>query len=364
MRSHTGVLITGATGLIGGELLRQFILNTNLALYCLVRAKTREHAQARLLGQLTSHGLPISYSSRFTAFAGDITQTDLGLDREALKELKHNVSLVFHCAASTYFIKTKDCDATNVESLGNVLVFIRRLMKKPTLFYFGTAACSGHRPNATLTEDQYPDLTSRHFVAYTQSKARAEMILERQAQDLEVVTIRPSMVFPDKGNDVRLAREAVWALHIISRQPLLPLDWDARVDVVPLSIVGLYTLRLAAGPRKHKRYHITAGPCHSPRWRQFVSVLLEYSKLGSAMNHIAVEEWPRYLRQLPRGQSAVLKSVSLYFPFINQNITYDCSRLTGEFGAYESSAVDIANYLPRIMNLVSYGDAVKYTEFN
>jgi thioester reductase-like protein len=86
------VLLTGATGFVGGEVLNRFLQQQGRRVYALVRAKDDDAAAQRL----PSH-------ARLTAVAGDIEAPRLGLRGETAARIEEDVTRVVHCAASVSF---------------------------------------------------------------------------------------------------------------------------------------------------------------------------------------------------------------------------------------------------------------------
>ena len=83
------VLLTGATGFVGREILSRFLEREDRHIFALVRAENDDQAAERL----PAH-------DRLTAVAGDIEQPELGLAGETRELLRREVTTVLHCAAS------------------------------------------------------------------------------------------------------------------------------------------------------------------------------------------------------------------------------------------------------------------------
>ena len=88
------VLLTGATGFVGKEILDRF-LDRGRRVFALVRAEDDAAAARRL-----------SPHAHLTAVAGDIERPGLGLDPGTAERLAEEVTTVVHCAASESFDKT------------------------------------------------------------------------------------------------------------------------------------------------------------------------------------------------------------------------------------------------------------------
>ncbi len=134
-------LLTGATGLIGGELCRHLVANGR-GVIVLVRG------DAAMLGNNGSSITASVYAGLAPAVgevlcqSGDIIQPRCGLDHAIANELEAQVDLIIHCAASTAFNATDaHYHQTNVAGTAHVLALGGR---KPFL-HVSTAYVCGQR---------------------------------------------------------------------------------------------------------------------------------------------------------------------------------------------------------------------------
>lgn len=105
-----GVLLTGATGFVGMELLARYLERTDRDVYVLVRGPNDRAAATRVertLACLFGFGHP--YAGRVTTVRGDVTRAGLGL-RGGLGALAERVNEVVHSAASVSFDLELDAD--------------------------------------------------------------------------------------------------------------------------------------------------------------------------------------------------------------------------------------------------------------
>jgi thioester reductase-like protein len=86
------VLLTGATGFVGQELLARLLERGDCHVHALVRAEDDRSAA----GRLPRH-------ERLSAWPGDIERPGLGLTAGRADALAERVSTVIHCAASVSF---------------------------------------------------------------------------------------------------------------------------------------------------------------------------------------------------------------------------------------------------------------------
>ena len=100
---RSGILLTGSTGFLGGEVLARLVERGGRPVYALVRAAGTEEAQARLdatLARLIGGDGPAGGA---IAVPGDITRPDLGMPAAARNRLAERVGDIIHCAASVSF---------------------------------------------------------------------------------------------------------------------------------------------------------------------------------------------------------------------------------------------------------------------
>ena len=81
-RPRDGVMLTGATGFLGSELLARYLEQTDRRVYALVRGTDQREAAARLKRTLRCmFGPRHRFGERVVAVRGDITRPRLGLGR-------------------------------------------------------------------------------------------------------------------------------------------------------------------------------------------------------------------------------------------------------------------------------------------
>jgi len=98
------LLLTGATGFVGMEVLARFLERTDRDLYVLVRGADDVEVTRRVEGALsTLYGREHSYIRRVGAVRGDITREGLGLPDRRREELAERVGEIIHVAASVEF---------------------------------------------------------------------------------------------------------------------------------------------------------------------------------------------------------------------------------------------------------------------
>ena len=99
------VLLTGATGFVGMEVLARYLERSDRPVTCLVRAGSDSGAHERVEGVLRNlFGRGVGrYMDRVHAFAGELTEPHLGLSPASHEALAEEVTTIVHCAASVSF---------------------------------------------------------------------------------------------------------------------------------------------------------------------------------------------------------------------------------------------------------------------
>jgi thioester reductase-like protein len=258
-----GVLLTGATGFVGMEVLARYLEHTNRRVYALVRGANERDVTARLKHTLRSlFGADHPYARRVVAVRGDITRPGLGLGRKQ-DQLAERVSEVVHGAASVSFeLGLQDMRQINVEGTRRVLEFAERAQARGglrRLSYISTAYVAGEHAGRFNEDDL--DVGQRFRNAYEQSKFEAERLVG--GARLPVTVLRPSIVVGERDSGWTQSFNVLyWPLRAFSRGAYvaLPARRDAPVDVVPVDYVADAIFALSQAPEAEgSTYHLTAG---------------------------------------------------------------------------------------------------------
>ncbi len=96
------VFLTGANGFIGVHILNELLTTTDSDVYCLVRGANVDFSKQRLYSSFEFYfnkKIEEAYKDRVHVINGDISINHLGISKEDLNLLKHNISTVIHSAA-------------------------------------------------------------------------------------------------------------------------------------------------------------------------------------------------------------------------------------------------------------------------
>jgi long-chain acyl-CoA synthetase len=331
-----GVLLTGATGFVGMEVLARYLERTDRRVYALVRGASESEVTARVQHTLLClFGADHPYSRRVVAVRGDITRPGLGLGSRR-DQLAEQVSEVVHGAASVSFEQgLEDLRQINVEGTRRVLEFAKRADARGGLrrfSYISTAYVAGEHTGCFSEDDL--DVGQRFRNAYEQSKFEAERLATRARGRLPVTVLRPSIIVGERDSGWTQSFNVLyWPLRAFSRGAYLalPARRDAPVDVVPVDYVADAIFALGQAPEAEGvTYHLTAGR-NVTSVGELVELAAAYFK-RRAPRLISPSVYRRVVHPLllgatrdERGRRALSRS-EVFFPYFEMAVTYDDRR--------------------------------------
>ena len=325
------VFLTGVTGFLGGAFLSDLLQSSfDGEVICLVRADDDDSAEERVRRSLGRFGAGDLLPRNVKVLRGDLLSEDWHaspyLDR---------VTHVLHLAASTSFGNSRAIRTTNVGGALSVAKAMRR-RRLERFVYAGTAAICGASPAPVVHEDDYPNESATHLVAYTRSKAEAERLLAEQFADLPLVVARPSIVVGHTELGCKPSGSIFWVLRAVEALRFITWDLDNRIDVVPVDWAASALNHLLFAPRlKHQRYHISAGKGGSVRWKELAA---EYARLRGGASHDRYEIGGMRQLTVKRVMEAagdghprhLLHALELYYRFCSRDLVFDNCRLLKE----------------------------------
>jgi thioester reductase-like protein len=353
MRSRA-VLLTGATGFVGMEVLARYLERSDRDIVALVRAGDDLAARVRLdavLRNLFGRGAE-RYGDRVHAVAADLSAPGLGLSQYRREALAEQVSTVIHSAASVSFALPLDqARAINLDGTRRMLELASLVQERGGLDRYGhvsTAYVAGTFEGRFKESDLEVGQGFRN--SYEQSKYEAEQLVHERGSSLPYTVLRPSIVVGDRRSGWTAAFNVLyWPLRAFARGlftsvPAIP---SAPVDVVSIDYVAdaIHTLCETPGC-EGETFHLTAG--------------VNASTMGEIAQHAS-----RYFRRpmpkvVPPGDflegsidAAALESSRVYFPYFSIGTVFDdaraCARLTP--AGIQASPLD--DYLDRLLDFAT-----------
>jgi nucleoside-diphosphate-sugar epimerase len=338
-------LVTGGTGLIGGEVILA-LAREGYHVRALVRARTPALASARLFERLEKSE---AFSERLRPLIepvmGDTTTEMFGAAPASLADL----GAIIHCAANTSFEERTSDNilSTNVGGAQHLVRLARAAAPRARVVFVSTASVVTAPEGRCLDETAPP---AGYSNTYTRSKREAEQIVS--ASGLDTVIVRPSIVLSRGVRDRVMARSILWAVPIMGAVGALPIDPDAHVDFVPVDYVARAIIRLAVKPMlRHPLYHISAGiGAHT-----FGALLKKVVEQCPELE--CIQPLGRHAKISPRLRERLLRPLDAYLPFVNADVCYANERLVTEIGS-DAHAPSALSYVPQLVAMITLREAL------
>jgi long-chain acyl-CoA synthetase len=275
MNSEEFIFVTGATGFLGVQLIRELLeRHPHATLALLVRDRSGQSVQQR-----ADAIVPASERHRVEVYAGDVALRNCGLDDAAYQHLCAKATRLIHSAATVRFDHSlAEARQINVEGTRNMLDFAEQMQHLKALAYVGTAYVAGER--AGLVRESELNVGQNYRNTYEQTKAEAEALVRERLESLPGVILRPSIIVGDSQTGVTSSFKMMyWPLKIYARRlwRTVPGFPDAVLDIVPVDFVARAVAHLVFDPAAFgNTVHLCAGPRGSATIEQIAQRAAEY----------------------------------------------------------------------------------------
>jgi thioester reductase-like protein len=266
------VLLTGATGFLGRQVLRELLADGATRVSCLIRAGDDRDARSRLDETLRAAGIEDPAAmARADAVRGDTSQPLLGM-ADAYLPFAARIDAIYHCAAEVSWVKSYALlRRTNVLGALEVIRFACATRAKPVTFVSSLAVCFARalRERVDESTDMAPWLESMPL-GYAQSKCVAESLLRQaSARGLPVTIVRAGLLAGDTVTGRSNPGDVLSALieGCVAQGVALDIDW--HVDSIPVDYAARAIVALARARKSHlETFHVRhSRPRH---WRELV----------------------------------------------------------------------------------------------
>jgi thioester reductase-like protein len=350
------VLLTGATGFVGMELLARYLQHTDRRIIALVRADCAPRAGARIdsvLDNLFGDRAP-AYRGRVEAVAADMTAPGLGLAESERERIATQVGKIIHSAASVSFtLPLQEARQINLEGT-------RRMLELAELAHErGGIDCYGHISTAFVAGTHAGDFAEcdldvgqSFHNSYEQSKFEAEQLV-RAHPDLPFTIMRPSIVVGDRNNGWTAAFNVLyWPLRAFARGlfTAVPAVASAPVDVVSIDYVADAAFSLCESRCGHgATYHLTAG--------RHASTIAEIAGLASRYFRRPLPQVlsPSEFATLELGSAerSALNAGSEYFPYFSMGATFQDDETRAQLEPEGITTLPLRDYMDRLLDFAT-----------
>ncbi len=360
------VFLTGATGLIGGNLavriLKQF---EGTRLIVLVRDKSSEDAAERFWATIRVIDSDLKrekYEENVQVVRGDVDAPNLGLSQNDLGTIRESVTHIIHSAASVKFhLPLEEIRAINVRGAMNVLAFANDAYRNGRLRRFGyisTAYVSGKREGVILESDL--EHSSGFANTYEQSKYETEQLVRSNARQLPTIIFRPSIVVGDSQTGITTAFNVLYVpLRFIIQGLIDTLPGSASVplDVVPVDFVrdAICHIMFKAKGCLGKTFHLTAGCDSITTTGEIIRLVGEWfmetmkKETGGNLRFVSREEFAK-CAQSRKGGGLILRMLAAYESYLCYQRMFDTTNLQSALKGSGIRAPRFSEYYRPFMN--------------
>lgn len=319
------IFVTGAAGLIGGELVSKILDNGHSAVG-LVRSNSEIRSNAGELLPAMSFSSDLPATSKLSTIQGDVAEQGLGLDQEIQQFLTTNIDMVIHCAAMTSFDADPAVqDAINVQGTKNAL----DLFAKTPFLHVSTAYTCGLQNGPVLEALHGPG--TKFMNGYEQSKAKAETLVSELSSDYAIA--RPSIVVGEQKTGQIKSFDTIYTVFRLlaeGRISSIPANIEASLDFVPIDHVigGLIDIVEHWNDAAGQVFHLSSGNPAPPTL--LVDAIGSFDQL-SKPNLIPNDRFS--LEELPARERRLYKmTASHYASYFARNPEFETNNLSALSG--------------------------------
>lgn len=361
------ILLTGATGLLGNEILRSYLeAPDDIQIRVLIRGtiEERENKFSMLVAD-TDTVTRERFAARVQPVWGDLAQPRLGMSEDDWRMLADRVTDIVNSAASIDFALPLDvARAVNYQGTVNLVEFARACKHLRGLAHVSTAHVAGKR-TGIVTEDELEH--DAGFVnSYEQSKFQAEQFLRAQMADLPIAVYRSSTLIGDsRGGIVRQFN----FFHIAMRFayhgliPALPGVPDGHIDFIPTDYAARAIRYLVDHNfRPGTTYHICAEPEKSYTLQELVDSTVQVFRSSAWSKKRKIRSVPivdpatfeQILREArENGHGRVLQAIiplTYFMPHLALPKIFDTAHTRRDLRDSELQVPDIRSYYPQVVD--------------
>ncbi|MFK4066953.1 amino acid adenylation domain-containing protein [Streptomyces sp. NPDC029674] len=300
------VLLTGATGFVGGQLLHDLLVHTQADVHCLVRADDAEGARQRIVANLREYRLwDETHADRIKGVPGDLRLPRLGLGAGEFAALAERADTVIHNGAMINLARGYHAHrGANVHGTVEILRFATAHRDKHLHFVstLGVFPTGGHDGTGFIPEGPVPG-DAVPGDGYSQSKWVAERLLTQAAvRGLPVTVHRFGEVTPHSVTGV----PSRWGLHdLLVKACLRTGMWFSSPIVTDYTPVDRVSALVVAAVRKGERGWLHEVQPHAVGFDALMAVFQEAFGLTQVPYPVFWEQVRRRSAQSPDDRDLV-----------------------------------------------------------
>jgi NAD(P)-dependent dehydrogenase (short-subunit alcohol dehydrogenase family) len=343
--------VTGATGFIGKRLVKTLLQRRGTTVYFLLRPES----EGKVADLLAYWGVT---KQRACPVFGDLTTKKLGVDAEAIKQLKGQIDHVYHLAAVYDLSADEESQVqVNIEGTRNVVEFAKAI-DAGHLHHVSSIAAAGLY-EGVFREDMFEEAEGLDH-PYFMTKHESEKIVRKESK-VPWTVYRPAMVVGDSNTgEMDKIDGPYYFFKVIQRMRQILPPWmpsvgleGGRVNIVPVDFVvaALDHISHLKTDLNKKCFHLVdpeglrvgdvldifSKAAHAPKMNLFINAAL----LGFIPK--SVKKGMMALAPVRRVRNAVMKDLGLpedILTFVNYPTRFDCRET---LAALKGSGIECPN---------------------
>ncbi|HEV3006779.1 MAG TPA: SDR family oxidoreductase [Pirellulales bacterium] len=361
------VLLTGASGVIGSELVPLLLTDDDCELRLLLRAASPSHLAFRLEELFADWQTVVPAEvlrTRVRALAGDVREPRMGLEPGPYARLAGKVTHVVHCAGNVKLNQSLgDARANAVTAAREVAQFSLASHACGQLRKIDVVSTIGVAGKMSGLVPERPLIKPREFHnSYEAAKAEAETLLFVWLDGLPLSIHRPSMVVGNSRNGrVRQFQVFYYLCEFLCGARtwgIMPDLGNAVLDIVPVDYVAAAICASVGRTDAAGRvFHLCSGPGRAVHLCELSATLRELARhRGRRLPRSKV--FPRaWSQRLLSGAGRVargrlrrsLGALGHFLPYLETRQAFDVAETTAYFAPLGISVPDPWDYLERVV---------------
>jgi len=360
------VLLTGANGFLGTQVALRLLRSYNYKIIALIRGNDKQHATNRLSRAWWEFPeLLDELGNRIHVLNGDITRTELGIEKQEYKSLIQTVTHIIHTAADWKLKSSlEELQKINVHGTENILKLAQLAHEDHGLERFShvsTAYVAGGK-KGVVSEDS---LTSKYgFLSdYEKTKFESEVLVRKSGFDVSI--FRPSMIVGDSSTGYIKTFNTVYVplrLYLSRKLKIIPVSRSMKINLVPVDYVADSIVKLTFDREAvNKTFHLTAPVESLPTLEELIEFVRKWSdenmdiKLSTPiympLNVSLLQKISSHGYLFGKGTDKLLETVNTLSPYFNENREYLRDNAGEILGPYRYKW---QNFLPKLLEFAVY----------
>jgi len=330
------ILITGATGFLGGAVAAELIAAGDVEkLLLLARSNNEKRALDRVKDNLSKFGVDSQQLAKLTP--QQIIEGDLSKPEKFLSDARlDQADGVINCAAIASFGNNPLIWKVNVEGTFQLASRMSRVAGLKRFVHIGTAMSCTPDPDTNVVEAINPTQRKNHIVEYTWSKSTIEQMITEHLPGFPLVIARPSIVVGHTEHGCAPSASIFWVFRMALRLGKFMCNLEDRIDVIPVDYCARAIIKLLQVPElEYPVYHISSGRQSSVTFAEIDRAMAQASgtrPLSHDYQKVGYKELTQEKSNFKTlfgdcNEKIVLKSMSLYGEFSKLNVTFDNEKI-------------------------------------